>query len=111
MLDEFNWLNRVSGSLPTENRKISGFGEMLALMLNIILGAGIAVSIIAIILSGIKFITSKGDFKATAEAKSALAYSILAFILVIGAFTVKTIILNMVGTPTDDIIRNDVPDF
>jgi uncharacterized membrane protein len=86
-------------------------GVFLGIALNIMLGTGIAISIIAIILSGIKFLTSKGDPKSTADAKTSLTYSVVAFLLVVGAFTIKAIIINMLGAEAGPDITDAVPTF
>lgn len=82
---------------PDARSGFNSVSDFFSVGLNIMLGITIAVSLITIILSGIKIIMAKGDPKALAEAKSALTYSILGFILGIGAFTLKLIIFNMLG--------------
>lgn len=94
------WTN-TSGELnPT---RIQGVGGFLGLGLNILLGTALAVSMIAIIMSGIKIVTSRGDPKAKGAAQQALTYSVLAFVLAIAAFTIKTIIFNVMGGDYGDL--------
>ena len=89
----------------------SSVGYFLGVVVNIMLGTGIAISVISIILSGIKFVMSKGDPKAFVTAKRTLTYSVVAFVLVAGAFVLKIMILNMLGVTDDAEIRNAVPTF
>ena len=93
-----------------ENRSLNTVGDFLGLGINIVLGVALGISLIAIILAGIKFITSRGDPKATAAAQQALTYAVVAFILTIGAFTLKEIIFNVVGGNYGDL-RNATPHF
>jgi len=92
----------------TERRPINSVGEFLGLGLNILLGTALAVSMIAMILSGIKFVTARGDPKAKSAAQQSLTYSVVAFILSIAAFTLKIIIFNVVGGDYGDL-RNAAP--
>ena len=96
--------------LTPENRPLTTVGDFLGLSLNILLGSAIAISLIALIMSGIKFITARGDPKAKAAAQQALTYSVVGFILAIGAYTVKTIIFNVIGGDYGDL-WNPAPGF
>lgn len=78
--------------------------------LNYLLGAGISISVITIILSGIKFMESRGDPKAADSAKNALTYSVVAFLLCGGALTVKTLVFNSIGVSNANL-QNSVPTF
>lgn len=93
----FQFLKPWNVGAPDRNMGIQGVGQLLGLGLNIVLGSALAISMIAITLSGIKFITAKGDPKAKSAAQSALTHSVLALVLSIGAFTIKTILFNVIG--------------
>jgi|GEM_PF-3126070 hypothetical protein len=93
-----------------ENRPLVEVSDFLGLGLNVLLGTTLAVSMISLILSGIKFVTAKGDPKAKAAAQQSLTYAVVAFILGIGAFTLKTIIFNVVGGDYGSL-RNATPNF
>lgn len=80
-----------------ETRPLNSVGEFLGLGLNILLGTALAISMISLIMSGIKIIMSKGDPKAKSAAHQALTWAVVAFVLTVGAFTVKQIIFNVVG--------------
>ncbi|HAZ29662.1 TPA: hypothetical protein DCY43_02855 [candidate division WWE3 bacterium] len=77
-----------------------GFGDLsqvFGFLVNVVLGVGIAVTIIFLILGGIQYITAKGDQKAAGAARDALTNAVIGFIVVIGAFTIRTILLNVIG--------------
>jgi len=109
----FNYLSNTFSlsKVAYKGNDISSVSDVLSIGLNIMLGSAIAISLIAIILSGIKIMTSKGDMKAKAGAQSALTNSVIAMILTIGAFTAKIVILNILGSTNDTDIRNATPNF
>lgn len=96
--------------LTPEKRPLITVGDFLGLGLNILLGTAIAISMIALVMSGIKFITARGDPKAKAGAQQALTYSVIAFILAIGAYTIKTVLFNVIGGDYGDL-WNPTPNF
>jgi len=71
--------------------------QVFGFLVNVVLGVGIAVTIIFLILGGIQYITAKGDQKAAGAARDALTNAVIGFIVVIGAFTIRTILLNVIG--------------
>ena len=82
-----------------------GFGDLsqvFGFLVNVVLGVGIAVTIIFLILGGIQYITAKGDQKAAGDARDALTNAVIGFIVVIGAFTIRTILVNVIGGVTND---------
>lgn len=85
-------------------------GDFLGAVINIVLGIGISISIIAIIMSGIQFITARSDPKAAQQAKDSLTYSVFAFILTLGALSAKFIIAKLFGVLSPDIL-NATPNF
>ena len=93
MLDYLDQIERASPSAGGYNR----IADFFAIVFNVFFGVGLSLSVIGIILAGIKYLTARSDIKATAEAKSALTHSILAFLLVIGAFTIYLIIINLLN--------------
>ena len=72
-------------------------GDVFGFLVNVVLGVGIAVTIVFLILGGIQYITAKGDQKAAGAAREALTNAVIGFIVVIGAFTIRTILLNVIG--------------
>jgi hypothetical protein len=92
----FELLDKIEGASPTSGR-FNNIADFFAIIFNVMFGIGLSLSVIGIILAGIKYLTARSDIKATAEAKSALTYSIMALILVLGAFTIYTIIVNLLN--------------
>ncbi len=77
---------------------ITSIAAAFGIAINIVLGIGIALTIIFLILGGIQYITSKGDQKAAQDARTSLTNAVIGFIVVIGAFTIRTVLLGIVGT-------------
>lgn len=67
-------------------------GTLIGTMIPIALGVGGMLTVIFIIISGIKFITSGGDPKGAAAAKDRLVYAIIGFIVLILAFAALQIV-------------------
>lgn len=108
--DIFQFLRGWKERAPDNGTRIEQVSDILGISLNIVLGTAIAISLIATILAGIKFITAKGDPKAKAAAQQSLTYAILAFVLTIGAYTIKTILFNVIGGDFGDL-GNATPSF
>jgi hypothetical protein len=64
-------------------------------------GLAIGISVIGIILSGIKYMTAKSDIKATVQAREALSHAIIGFLLAVGGYSIYRIILNTLGAPAN----------
>lgn len=100
----------AQGSVPITPQVISlgidTLPEAFSLAINVVLGIGIALTIIFLILGGIQYITSKGDQKAAQEARTSLTNAVIGFIVVIGAFTIRTVLLSVLGTSPGEV---DVP--
>jgi hypothetical protein len=92
-------------TLPFNN-----LADVFGFLVNVVLGVGIAVTIVFLILGGIQYITAKGDQKAAGAAREALTNAVIGFIVVIGAFTIRTILINVIGV-TNDLKVNDVVNF
>ena len=84
--------NVVAINLPFKN-----LADVFGFLINVVLGVGIAVTIIFLILGGIQYITARGDQKAAGAARESLTNAVIGFIVVIGAFTIRTILLSMLG--------------
>ncbi len=70
-------------------------GDVFGFLVNVVLGVGIAVTIIFLILGGIQYITARGDQKAAGAARESLTNAVIGFIVVIGAFTIRTVLLSV----------------
>lgn len=106
-LDIFNKVNNQSNPLAG---RFNSFSDFLGLALNILMGVSIAISTIGIMVSGIQYVTSQGDPKSIQTAKNYLTFSIVGFILAVSAFTIKTVILNLIGVTSTEI-KNEAPGF
>ncbi|KKT85114.1 MAG: hypothetical protein UW82_C0003G0032 [candidate division WWE3 bacterium GW2011_GWC2_44_9] len=62
--------------------KFTNLSDVFGFLVNVVLGVGIAVT---------------GDQKAAGAARDALTNAVIGFIVVIGAFTIRTILLNVIG--------------
>ena len=54
------------------------------------------VSVIVIILSGIKFITSQGDPQAVAKARNSIIYAAVGLAISVAAFSIVTFVINRI---------------
>ncbi len=102
--------NLIADETNITGTSYSSLGAIMSVGLNYLLGAGISISVITIILSGIKFMESRGDPKAADSAKNALTYSVVAFLLCGGALTIKTLVFNSIGVSNANL-QNSVPTF
>ena len=92
--------------------KFTNLSDVFGFLVNVVLGVGIAVTIIFLILGGIQYITAKGDQKAAGAARDALTNAVIGFIVVIGAFTIRTILLNVIGGDANSkLIVNEIVNF
>lgn len=64
-------------------------------VMNVVFYVGIAMTVIFLIIGGIRYITSGGSKEGAEGARSMITNAIIGFIVVIGAFAIKTIISNM----------------
>ncbi len=100
-MDPFEYLRKLNDPSSSSGR-YNSVNTMLAVFLNFIMGVGIGVSIIGGILAGIQYTTSRGDFKAMDKAKHSLTYAIIAMVLSVGAFAVKTLVFSSIGWNISD---------
>jgi len=89
-------LNAQKITLPFNN-----LADVFGFLVNVVLGVGIAVTIIFLILGGIQYITARGDQKAAGAARESLTNAVIGFIVVIGAFTIRTILLNVLKSEAE----------
>ncbi|MFA6981457.1 MAG: hypothetical protein WC243_00290 [Patescibacteria group bacterium] len=70
---------------------------IFGLITNIVLWIGVALTVIFLIVGGIQYITSRGDQKAAETARKSLTNAVIGFIIVIGAFSIRALVLNLIG--------------
>lgn len=109
-------ITNVQAATPLNVQRIdlpfNDLADVFGFLINVVLGVGIAVTIIFLILGGIQYITAKGDQKAAGAARDALTNAVIGFIVVIGAFTIRLILLNVIGGATENDLKiGNVVDF
>ncbi len=94
-----DFFNTVTDSIevPANLGAGANLGSAALVFANIAIILGIAVSFIAVSISLYKYMLSMGDPKAVQEAQRSLTWSIVAFILCLIAFGIKTILVNLLG--------------
>ncbi|MCL2280841.1 TrbC/VirB2 family protein [Candidatus Saccharibacteria bacterium] len=67
-------------------------------IVNVLLfGAGI-IAVIVIIVSGIRFVTSRGDSNAVTKARQSLIYSVAGLVITVAAFAIVNFVFSRLGT-------------
>src|SRR3990170_2701073 len=77
--------------------RFTTFGELATDIVTILISVAAAVSIIFIMIAGIKFVTSSGDEKKLASATSTLTYAIIGLAVTILAFVILQIVQRFIG--------------
>ena len=90
------YLDAVEKAAPSHGN-ISTLGDLVAVVFNVFLGLGLGISLIGIILAGIKYLSARSDIKATISAKVSLTHSVVGLLLVLGAYTIYRIIVATLG--------------
>lgn len=72
--------------------RFTNFGELASDIITILISVAAAVSIIFIMIAGIKLVTSSGDEKKLASATSTLTYAIIGLVVTILAFMIVRIL-------------------
>src|SRR3972149_8541922 len=75
----------------------ANFGELATAIVTILISFAGALSIIFIVIAGIKFVTSSGDEKKLASASSTLTYAIIGLVVTILAFVILQIVQRFIG--------------
>jgi hypothetical protein len=88
-------------TVPTISN-ITSLADVFFLATNVVLAIGIALTVIFLILGGIQYMTAKGDVKAAGEARQALTNAIIGFIIVVAAYTIRTVLINVLGVSNID---------
>lgn len=71
--------------------------QILGFVMNIVFYVGIAMTVIFLIMGGIRYVTSGGSKEGAEAARSMITNAIIGFIVVIGAFAIKIIVQNVLG--------------
>lgn len=84
-------------SLLPKLDQVTGLKSLFNLITNVVLIVGISLVVVFLILAGIQYITARGDTKQATAAKDSLTNAIIGFIIVIAAFTIRVVVLNVLG--------------
>ncbi len=66
-------------------------------VMNVVFYVGIALTVIFLIIGGIRYVTSGGSKEGAEAARSMITNAIIGFIVVLGAFAIRTIIAKTLG--------------
>ena len=80
-----------------ENKSIAGEGGLISILINFLLWAVGILSVVMIIFSGFRYITSAGDAAKTKSAQTALTYSIVGLIVAVLAWVIVKMVLKQFG--------------
>ena len=80
-----------------ENKSIAGEGGLISILINFLLWTVGVLSVVMIIFSGFRYITSAGDAAKTKSAQTALTYSIVGLIVAVLAWVIVKMILRQFG--------------
>ena len=83
-----------------KNKSIAGEGGLISILINFLLWAVGILSVVMIIFSGFRYITSAGDAAKTKSAQTALTYSIVGLIVAVFAWAIVNIVLDRIGVKT-----------
>lgn len=88
---------KTATTADMENKSIAGEGGLISILINFLLWAVGILSVIMIIFSGFRYITSAGDAAKTKSAQTALTYSIVGLIVAVLAWVIVKMILRQFG--------------
>ena len=77
-----------------KNKSIAGEGGLISILINFLLWTVGILSVVMIIFSGFRYITSAGDASKTKSAQSALTYSVVGLIVAIMAYAIVNMVIN-----------------
>lgn len=80
--------------------------DIFGLVMNVIIGVGIALTVIFAGIGGIQYIMAKDDTKKADGARVALTNAVIGFLVVVGAVTVRYVASNLVGVDDQDALTN-----
>lgn len=88
---------KTATTADMENKSIAGEGGLISILINFLLWAVGILSVVMIIFSGFRYITSAGDAAKTKSAQTALTYSIVGLIAAVLAWVIVKMILRQFG--------------
>ena len=88
---------KTATTADMENKSIAGEGGLISILINFLLWAVGILSVVMIIFSGFRYITSAGDAAKTKSTQTALTYSIVGLIVAVLAWVIVKMILRQFG--------------
>ena len=88
---------KTATTADMENKSIAGEGGLISILINFLLWTVGVLSVVMIIFSGFRYITSAGDAAKTKSAQTALTYSIVGLIVAVLAWVIVKMILRQFG--------------
>lgn len=83
-----------------KGKSINGDNGLIKTVVNVLLWAVGILSVIMIIFSGFRYITSAGDAAKTKSAQSTLTYAVVGLIVAVFAWAIVNIVLDRIGVKT-----------
>lgn len=95
-MQNFMWLAQIinrsqAPNVPRVEASEAAFASLLTLVFTL---AGVA-CVIAIVVGGIKYVTSNGDSGDITSAKKTILYALVGLVVVIGAFTIVQLVVRV----------------
>ena len=97
---------KTATTADMENKSIAGEGGLINILINFLLWTVGVLSVVMIIFSGFRYITSAGDASKTKSAQTALTYSIVGLIVAVFAWAIVNIVLDRIGVKTSSNSTN-----
>lgn len=88
---------QVSSDVNLPTLQYDSIADVLGLVLNLLIGVGVALVVIFMVWAGIQYVFSKGDPKAADSARLALTHAIIGLVIILAAGTIKLIVQNTIG--------------
>jgi hypothetical protein len=92
-----NIVQFIIGRLGTPATSVASEGTISGIILPIVFGAAAAVSVLYIVIGGLRYIAASGDPGSIKQAKDTIMYSIIGLVATLSAFAIVNFILERVG--------------
>lgn len=100
----------VNEPIPdVRKNEISTLSGVFGVLTNLVLGVGMALTVVFLIWGGISYMMAQGDAKAAAAARERLTNAVIGFIIVLAAFVIKALIINVIGGNTTFKVNDITP--
>ena len=82
---------------PLGNR-FQTLADVFGLVINLVIGVGVSLTVVFLVIGGIRYITAQGDVKAAESARASLTNAVIGFVIVLAAITIKFIVGGILNT-------------